>query len=85
MDTTSHELPIFPNPADEFISIYLPDKTKKIEFIWLFDLIGNLVYENRNIYENNYTFITRELASGMYVIRIGYDGGLLNSKILIVH
>jgi hypothetical protein len=45
-------------------------------------MYGNVVFENRNIYENNLKINTSGLASGMYFLQVGNVG---MRKVLVVH
>jgi len=81
-----NEIEISPNPADDFLSINLQDMACKPDFVRLFDYYGNVVFENKNIIENNFKIKTSELASGMYMLQIGSGGGVMTSrKIVVVH
>ncbi|TAL67591.1 MAG: T9SS type A sorting domain-containing protein [Bacteroidetes bacterium] len=77
-----NNIEITPNPADEFLSFNFNVETQKPDFIKLFDSFGNVVYENKNIIENNIKINTSELASGMYFLVIGHRSV---RKVVVMH
>ncbi|MBI5325438.1 MAG: T9SS type A sorting domain-containing protein [Ignavibacteriae bacterium] len=77
-----NEIAIFPNPADDFLSINFEDISWKPEFIKLYNSYGNVVYENKNIISDNLKISTSELASGIYFLQLGNE---IVRKVVIVH
>ncbi|OGU41499.1 MAG: hypothetical protein A2X61_12775 [Ignavibacteria bacterium GWB2_35_12] len=80
-----YDIKLYPNPADDILSINFNLDTRIPDFVRLFDYYGNVVYENRNIDLQNLKIRTSELASGMYMLLIGNGSEMMKRKVVVVH
>ncbi len=76
---TDFDCMVFPNPANEYISVKLNSETK-LNNVRLLNLVGEQNYET-----NKEKINTREIASGAYIMSISTDQGTINKKIIIRH
>ena len=79
-----NSLIIYPNPATEsfFISLSLQEKQESV--VSVFDVIGNLISTHKYFEKDLYTEIdVSSLSKGIYNVKIDYDKGMINKKIVI--
>lgn len=86
--TTSQipDLEIFPNPADDKLSIYSKSINEKTT-IKIFDIIGNELRSEQNI-QNSASSLkinVSDLANGIYILVLSTDKGSLSQKLIIQH
>ena len=74
---------IFPNPANQYFSIELPNTTE-IATLHMFDAAGQLVMIVNNL-RNNDAVNTAQLAPGFYTLQLVYNDKIDSSKLLIQH
>jgi hypothetical protein len=69
---TAHDFIIFPNPANEYISIKLPDKETGTILIRLLDIYGRAVTEMFKIPpgQDEFTLSTTHIKAGIYLLEI---------------
>ncbi|MCL5991789.1 MAG: T9SS type A sorting domain-containing protein [Bacteroidetes bacterium] len=73
---------INPNPFNDKINIYFKNNRSDDVSVYLFDLLGNIVYENNiNIKNNMVSINTEYLSSGTYIVRLE-SRGVSYSKLL---
>jgi hypothetical protein len=76
---------IYPNPANEQLTIeYTLDKPNDSK-VTLYDVLGNIVYQyymDKAYGSYSYSISTNNLAAGMYVARIEINGNLISKKII---
>jgi Secretion system C-terminal sorting domain len=85
-DSFSDQVDAYPNPADQELTILLPVPALKSSVITLADQLGKAVHTSSfSIGEKSKTISTRELADGIYFLRIETDGKIINQKIVIAH
>lgn len=70
----------FPNPAENFITIYGEFQIHKIE---IYNLTGQLEYAEKNLFVNNYTVDINNIPSGLYLLQISSKKGKFTHKIYI--
>lgn len=78
---TIADVTIYPNPVSDYLIVNLPDYAITPEFE-MFDQIGHLVHINYKSNGNNFIIDTRELAKGIYFLRMISDGEVQKFKIL---
>lgn len=76
------KLILFPNPANEEISIIIENLETQFFSIKLFDISGKLVFSKENISGNTYQIERNNLKSGIYIISIQFETTLLNEKLI---
>lgn len=72
------EFKVYPNPAVDRITIYLPDNENAVQ-IELYDIKGQLVL----IEKNSNTVNTESLAKGLYFVKVKTKGSILEGRIVI--
>jgi len=74
---------VYPNPSHEEAYIVIPKPALTREQIKVFDLHGKVIFESHfEKGEYSKTIYTRDIAEGMYLVRIGTG---TNKKLMIVH
>jgi hypothetical protein len=77
---------VYPNPADQQMTIILPEPSKQRAALQLFDQMGKLVYESRlEKGDSEKTIATNALAGGVYLIQIDSPKGALRKKVMVLH
>jgi hypothetical protein len=79
----NNELKMFPNPAVDFFTLQLSDASQHMEYVKLFDITGRLIMEVENIKSDEVKIAKKNLAEGLYSVKIGLKEGELNGKIVI--
>ena len=80
--TTIEPWSIFPNPSSEGFRVQLPESETSTD-LRVFDLLGKLVYQQKNIVDQTYVQ-TNGLPKGAYVVQILNSGKRFELKQLIV-
>lgn len=85
--TYAEKISLFPNPANNELTIQLPAGVTTQTPVTMVDTYGRIVYENSFAPgENLKQLSTRELAGGVYVIQVKTpDGGVARKKVMVVH
>lgn len=83
---TAEQIVVFPNPADQELTIQLPvAATRRIE-LQLVDQVGRPVYKGHLLEgEQIKTISTRDLAGGIYLLQLGAGEMSTRKKVMIVH
>ncbi|MBT1705260.1 fibronectin type III domain-containing protein [Chryseosolibacter indicus] len=77
---------VYPVPASEVLNVELSETVNKESSIHVFDSFGKLVLRsNVNTGERSKSLSTRDLTSGVYLLQIETNRGLLQKKVSIVH
>ena len=71
---------VFPNPANDFVSVSSENNINKIE---VFNLLGEKIYVSEP-QQTNYNIYTSDYTNGLYLIKIKTDKGETIKKINIV-
>jgi hypothetical protein len=75
-------LVLFPNPADQYISVVYPGKS----FVWeILSIDGRYLQGGRSDGKDQLTLPVADLINGMYLFRLRTDQGYLLSKFIIQH
>jgi len=77
-------LNVFPNPANEFINIFVENFDLTNATIELIDYSGKIIFQE-NITSNIIKLNTENFSTGIYVIRLTSTNKTLLSKISILH
>ena len=72
---------VYPNPTNNQFTVELVNANLKN--VQLLDLSGKLIINKKPNYSNKLTLKTLNLNSGIYLIRILSDNGIINSKVII--
>ena len=76
---------VYPNPADNYIILNIPDNAISTAEVMIFDLGGRMIYHNH--IGSNERINTEGLDNGIYLLRTKGTSGryLLSKKIIIQH
>jgi hypothetical protein len=82
----ARQVMIYPNPADQELSIALPEKITHAAPVTFIDGFGRIVNSSSiNAGENRKIITTKELAGGVYILEIETPKGVIRKKIMVVH
>ncbi len=81
---TQADIEITQTPKNDWLYINMADGNKLPGTIKLFDIFGNVVYENTNINSGEVKINTSGIASGFYIIQIGTDR-VSTFKVMVSH
>jgi hypothetical protein len=83
--SSSSNLTIFPNPANETVNVAFDQNTNDLIQIELIDATGRVVAQNQSIEigANNVSFDVTNLSSGFYTVRLTNANGIENQKLMI--
>ena len=80
---------IYPNPANDQVSLNIEVKETTNLFAEIIDILGNqvgIIANEKNVKTNlTKAFNTSSLASGFYTIRINANGNIVNRKLNVTH
>ncbi|HKQ21955.1 MAG TPA: T9SS type A sorting domain-containing protein, partial [Nitrososphaeraceae archaeon] len=76
-------LNIFPNPSSG--ATYIRSNDYLINNIRIYDLLGNIVFEDKNLFVNLYECNLNHLKSGIYIIQTLVNNEMFRNKIIISH
>jgi hypothetical protein len=77
---------LYPNPADDHLTIILPAPVKLETPVKVFDTFGRQVYEGRfRSGEHMKAIETKQLSAGVYLIELSTPEGLVRQKAMVVH
>ena len=77
---------IYPNPADAFITLQLPQPATKDETVTMTDQMGRTV--NEYILRSGEQVLkipTEQAAGGLYLLQIGTGEAIIRKKVMITH
>jgi uncharacterized repeat protein (TIGR01451 family) len=80
----SGSLIMVPNPATDFVQIYLQNNSESIKSILIHDVLGKTIKSIENVNSNQTQVTTSELSKGVYMIEITTDNGLKQVKKLVI-
>ncbi len=77
-------LPVFPNPANEYVTC-VENKGWKNTEISIFDIFSRKITTPFFADGNKFTFNTSHLSGGVYILRVFSDGNYYSAKFLVQH
>jgi hypothetical protein len=82
----SEAISVYPNPANRDFTIQIPAMWKQGGSIKLADQLGKVVHDTSfNAGSKTKTIATRDLAEGMYILKLESGNERVNQKVMIVH
>lgn len=78
----SSKITFAPNPVERILQISMGDDQSQFATVEIFNLSGERVYQAKKINEGSIEIDMGNLASGMYVIKVITEKGMVTSKIL---
>lgn len=81
-DISENEVSFYPNPASNELNIEVKNYTEELE-VQIFNIIGNLVYNEKTNMNNNHKISLVQLESGIYFVKIIYGINHITKKILV--
>lgn len=79
----AHELMVYPNPARQTATI-INKSILKMETVAVFNVLGQVVYQQKADHEDKHTLKLEHLSSGVYSVYITTDKGSLTRKLEII-
>jgi hypothetical protein len=77
---------VYPNPANEALTIRLPQAVNKASTLLVYDQMGKVVAETQvEKGEQRKQLPTKNLADGVYVLKIETAQGMLIRKVMVIH
>uniref|UniRef100_UPI00261B2A03 T9SS type A sorting domain-containing protein n=1 Tax=Flavobacterium sp. TaxID=239 RepID=UPI00261B2A03 len=73
-----------PNPASDFVQIYLQNNSESIKSILIHDVLGKTIKMIDELNSNQTQINTSELSQGVYMIEITTNDGLKQVKKLVI-
>ena len=78
------ELLVYPNPADEKITVVLNEKELISGMLIITDLSGHFVLR-QSCYENNQTIDINDLQAGVYLVQVQLNNGSFRKEKIIIY
>ena len=72
---------IYPNPARDVVNVSSENEILSIE---VYSALGQKVYENNSIHENEFSIPLQSMISGMYIVKINTTAGSAMEKVNVV-
>lgn len=83
-DDLNRQIEIYPNPADGYLNIVLPEGYDHMVSLELRDITGRLVHQRTDISSNAYSLDVHTLNNGVYLLHMKLSGNLtMNRKIVV--
>lgn len=77
------DMEVFPNPADEWLQVYLPSLIKNGSLM-IYNMNGEIVFQSKTSSNTHFQRLNiRHLSSGIYVLKLQYDHAQLTQKVVI--
>ena len=73
---------VFPNPANNFLTIQYRDGIKNIEAVKLLDLNGRTVRNYTDLKTTEFELQRNDLTPGLYILQVSLPDGVVNKKVL---
>ena len=80
---SEEDLVVFPNPADDQITVHLNGYRKTIQQIRLFNIQGQQLYTDQDVQSKRQILDVSNYAAGMYVLQVHTAQGVITKKIEI--
>lgn len=78
-----NELLIYPNPASDKFSFFLPNPTtNELNTVTIYNLFGSMIYHETGIPEN---INISHFAKGMYIVKVKSGNAIFTGKLLVNH
>ena len=79
----SNELKIVPNPFQDAAIVHLPNQSNSPMNLFLYDLTGKLIREQKVLKENQETIYKNSLKPGLYFLELRGDSNSFIGKVVI--
>ena len=83
LDQERANIGLYPNPSNGQFTIDLSNVGNNPKYIRIADLSGRVVSEVKVQEKTAYAFRGIDLSSGLYLVKIGFDGGEIAKKLVI--
>jgi hypothetical protein len=82
--TTNKKIAVFPNPADDYLTLSFPEPANDNTQITIMDISGKTVYSNlNNSPENNLSISVAHLPEGLYLLSTRTNNQVYNTKFIV--
>ena len=75
---------IFPNPVSDLLFVTVSEDVQ-MQQLYLTNANGSVLYQSKQITNKTIQINTNAIASGIYIIRIMTDRGVINQKVIVLH
>lgn len=80
---------LFPNPVtDDYVYVYNPDEGSRVQKVWIYDLTGRVIetiaIDHELIKDNTFSIPTTQYGQGMYILRLEFVNGKIESHNLLI-
>jgi hypothetical protein len=82
VDEAQVELEMYPNPATDYV-VFRTDEDMPMKDIAVYNMEGKLLRVVMDINNHAYEFQRKNLAPGMYVVKLRFEDGILSKKLVI--
>lgn len=82
LDFKENDLVLFPNPANDEVSVLLSENYEKLNFV-LMDIQGRIIQEMNILETNKISFDLNGIPEGVYLIQVIADGNSMSKKLFI--
>ncbi|MEO8150979.1 MAG: SBBP repeat-containing protein [Bacteroidia bacterium] len=83
LNATDNGVTIYPNPANEYITIGLPGNNKKYQ-ITITDITGKIIYTSSSIPNQKTTISTKDFPQGVYAVSVQTADFIETRKVIVV-
>ena len=84
-ELSENDLKVFPNPAENYVNLYLNGADKTIEEVKVFKLTGEMLQTHNSLLQKHVLIDTHSLPTGLYLAQvIANDGTVLTKKFEVV-
>jgi len=80
----NNQISVWPNPTNRFITIGIDNKSNIIYNVAIVNLCGNIIFNQENIRENEYSIDLGNNSPGIYIVRIMYKDEIYFGKIMLL-
>ncbi len=78
----NHGIQIFPNPAGEFVIIYLPNTTTSANSVGFYNILGELIYQQK-LTEAETKIDLARFYKGVYFVKVKNDEKTITKKNIV--
>jgi hypothetical protein len=71
---------VYPNPANNYVTIELKDKSFNVETVQIFDLLGRLVHSENEVGTQTNIDLNK-ISSGIYILKVNTKEAIFSSKL----
>lgn len=82
-EETQKNISLYPNPASDYVKIYIPSFINEVTNIEVFDILGKMQISKKNIVKGENIINTSTLSNGIYIVIITSGNSITTYKLVI--